>query len=126
MSSYLPPTSDLPSFNSQIFQSNLSTDEVDSKIKSLETTRKTYSIETGTVTEDGSTGDVIFDKEFDSAPIVMAQAVDASTTLGFVINVHTLTQRGFSYSKFFVNTNSNSIGGAPNVDWTYITIGERS
>ena len=126
MSSYLPPTSDLPSFNSQIFQSNLSADEVDSKIKSLETTRKTYSMETGVVTENTASGSVTFDEAYDSAPVVVVQGNNSSTSIGFVINISSVTTTGFNYRKFKVDSSDNSVGEAIHVDWNWIAIGERS
>jgi hypothetical protein len=57
MSSYLPPTSDLPSFNSQIFQSNLSTEEVESKIKALETNVNDLETKNDYVSVDTTDGD---------------------------------------------------------------------
>jgi hypothetical protein len=46
MSSYLPPSDNLPSFNPSVFQSSFTDEEVESKIKTLETKNKFVSVDT--------------------------------------------------------------------------------
>ena len=45
MASYLPPTDTLPTFNPSVFQSNLTADELDTKVKALETKTQFQSID---------------------------------------------------------------------------------
>lgn len=46
MSSYLPPSDNLPSFNPSVFQSSFTDEEVESKIKTLETKNNYVSVDT--------------------------------------------------------------------------------
>lgn len=46
MSSYLPPSDNLPSFNPSVFQSSFTDEEVESKIKTLETKNEYVSVDT--------------------------------------------------------------------------------
>lgn len=83
-------------------------------------------METGVVTENTASGSVTFDEAYDTAPVVMAQADNSSTSIGYIINVSSVTTTGFNYAKFNVNTADNSVNTAALVDWNWVAIGERS
>lgn len=124
MSSYLPPTNDLSSFNSQIFQSNLTANELDSKVKSLETTRRTKTIDSGVDTNGTHTGTVSFGVTFASAPVVNGQMISGSNNDAFIINIHTVSTTGFSYSKWYGKESNDTINSASGEDFHWIAIGE--
>lgn len=126
MSSYLPPSENLPSFNSSVFSSNLTNDEVDSKIKTIELKKVESSnnqyIVSGLNTAGTATGTQTFGVTFDSTPIVVAQIIydNSPSSRLYQVHVDSINETQFSYSLKYVD--SDGVNDASN-NFTFIAIG---
>ena len=128
MSSYLPPSDNLPSFNPSVFQSSLTDEEVESKIKTLETdmTEITSSVSgiTSGINEDGThTGTQTFGITYTSAPVVNCQVISSSGNNAFIINVYNVTTTDFKYKKFYAQESSDTVHDSTHEDFYWIAIG---
>jgi len=96
MSSYLPPSEDLPTFNPAVFSDNFTPDQVDSKIKTLQTEMDEQQLKTTRIAFDsGSNETTITGTTLDvDATLELPNHSDVDTTL---TNINTKLT-GISYS----------------------------
>lgn len=101
MTNYNPPTENLASFNPAVFPLNFSTNEVDTKLKNLETNKVESAgnlyIEKGQKTSSDSTGTITYSQTFESAPFVFCQCEDNSTTILKTIIVSNVLKTEFNF-----------------------------
>ncbi len=118
MSSYLPPRKNLESFNSVEFQSSLTSEEIESKVKNLETKNV---IAKGLNDDAASSGTQSFGITYTSTPVITCQVI-LQTFGGYVsVNIHSVTTTGFSYRKYRTGTGGQtSVSSDGQFYWTAI------
>ena len=125
MTNYNPPTESLTKFNPAVFEDNFTTNEVDTKLKNLETNKIESAgnlyIETGSKTSSDSTGNINFTKTYASPPAVFAQVDANSDTLIKVIHVAQITTTKFSFKCMETDASTVSNVSSP---FSYTIIGE--
>jgi hypothetical protein len=101
MTNYNPPINILTEFNPAVFEDNFTTNEVDTKLKNLETNKIESAgnlyIERGQKTSTDSTGTITYTANFTSAPFVFCQVEDDSTTILKTIIVSNVLKTSFNF-----------------------------
>ena len=128
MASYFPPKENLPSFNSSIFDSSLTNNEIDTKIKTLETfklqTISNQYLEVGLVDPPSgvSGGVVTFTRPFGQIPVVRGQLINGTVSTLQTMKIYNVTTTQFSFlgRKTDGSTVTNTIA-----DFNYVAIGNR-
>jgi len=125
MTNYNPPTNILTEFNPAIFEDNFTTNEVDTKLKNLETNKIESAgnlyIERGQKTSSDSTGTITFTTNFESAPFVFCQVEDDSTTILKTIMVSQVVKASFNFRCIQTDASTISTVSSP---FFYTAIGE--
>tara|TARA_R110000851_G_scaffold119681_3_gene247541 strand:- start:101 stop:487 length:387 start_codon:yes stop_codon:yes gene_type:complete len=128
MASYFPPTENLPIFNPSVFNSSLTNNEIDTKIKTLETFKlqsiANQYLEVGLIdTPSGVAGGVVvFTRPFSQKPVVRVQVINGTTSTVQTMKIYNVTTTQFSYlgRKTNGSTVTNTIA-----DFNYVAIGNR-
>jgi hypothetical protein len=101
MTNYNPPINILTEFNPAVFEDNFTTNEVDTKLKNLETNKIESAgnlyIERGQKTSSDSTGTITYTANFTSSPFVFCQVEDDSTTILKTIIVSNVIKASFNF-----------------------------
>ena len=101
MTNYTPPTETLTKFNPAMFEDNFTTNEVDTKLKNLETNKMNSTsnlyIETGNKTSSDLSGVITFAQPYATSPAVLAQVETSSSTLVQVIHIALITTTNFFF-----------------------------
>tara|TARA_R110002050_G_scaffold138738_2_gene262656 strand:+ start:259 stop:642 length:384 start_codon:yes stop_codon:yes gene_type:complete len=125
MTNYNPPTESLTKFNPAVFEDNFSTNEVDTKLKNLETNKVesvgNLYIERGQKTSSDATGKIDFITTFTSAPSVFCQVEDNTNTILKTITVGNVLKASFNFKCVEIESNTISIVSSP---FFYTAIGE--
>lgn len=128
MSSYLPPRENLSSFNPSVFDSDITTTEIDTKIKTLdkfklETISNQY-IEASRIYAPSGVvgGSVVFTKTFKTTPDVITQVINNSTTAVSAYKIYNITTTGFDYLGRKYN---GSVVNNTAADFFYMAVGNR-
>lgn len=126
MSSYLPPTNDLPKFNPNNFKSSLTDEEIESKINTLES-RTSLLIQSGKKTASVATGSITFDEEFDGAPSVATSINDGTTATRIVsVRVSNITSTGFNFKILKIEDSGGGLAiTSSNAPFDYVAQGNR-
>ena len=128
MTSYLPPKENLPSFNPSKFDSDLTNNEIDTKIKTLETfkleTIANQYLEVALIDPAAGVvgGSITFTRAFNQIPIVKGQIINGSSTTIQTIQIYNITTTGFEY--LGKKTNGSTVTNT-NADFVYMAIGNR-
>tara|TARA_R110002126_G_scaffold8749_1_gene40659 strand:+ start:1112 stop:1495 length:384 start_codon:yes stop_codon:yes gene_type:complete len=125
MTNYNPPTENLTKFNPALFEDNFTTNEVDTKIKNLETNKMNSTsnlyIETGNKTSTELSGVITFAQPYATAPAVFAQVESSSSTLVQVIHIAQITTTTFLFRCMEADGSSIANVSTP---FDYMIIGE--
>ena len=125
MTNYTPPTENLTKFNPAVFEDNFTTNEVDTKLKNLETNKMNSTsnlyIETGNKSSSELSGVITFEQPYASAPAVFAQVETSSFTLVQVIHIAQITTTTFFFRCMEANGTSIANVSTP---FSYTIIGE--
>lgn len=101
MTNYNPPINILTEFNPAMFEDNFTTNEVDTKLKNLETNKIESAgnlyIERGQKTSTDATGTITYTANFTSSPFVFCQVEDDSTTILKTIIVSNVIKASFNF-----------------------------
>lgn len=125
MTNYNPPTESLTKFNPAVFEDNFSTNEVDTKLKNLETNKIESAgnlyIERGQKTSTDATGTINFTANFTSGPSVFCQVEDNTNNILKTITVTNVVKASFNFKCIEIENNTISIVSSP---FFYTAIGE--
>ena len=125
MTNYNPPTESLTKFNPAVFEDNFTTNEVDTKLKNLETNKiesaGNLHIERGQKTSTDATGQINFTTDFTSTPFIFCQVEDDSTSVLKTITVSSVTANRFLFKCMQIDGSTISAVSSP---FFYTAIGE--
>jgi len=128
MTSYLPPREILTTFNTSVFDSDLTNNEIDTKIKTLdkfklESISNQYMEVARIDTPSGVIGGTVtFTRPFNKTPDVITQVISNSSTALQSIKVHNINKISFDY------LGRRDTGSAINntaADFMYMAVGDR-
>tara|TARA_R100000951_G_scaffold100228_2_gene90963 strand:- start:274 stop:657 length:384 start_codon:yes stop_codon:yes gene_type:complete len=125
MTNYNPPTENLTNFNPSVFEDNFTTNEVDTKLKNLETNKIESAgnlyIERGQKTSSDATGIINLTTTFTSVPSVFCQVEDNTNNILKTITIGNATKVSFNFKCIEIENNTISIVSSP---FFYTAIGE--
>ena len=128
MTSYFPPRENLTTFNPSKFDSDLTNNEIDTKLKTLDkfklqTIANQY-LEVGLVDPPTGVvgGSVTFTYAFDQIPVVKVQVINGTVTTLQTMKIYNITTTGFEY--LGRKTNGSSVQNTV-ADFVYMAIGNR-
>ena len=125
MTNYNPPTESLTKFNPAVFEDNFTTNEVDTKLKNLETNKiesaGNLHIERGQKTSTDATGPINFTNDFTSTPFIFCQVEDDSTSVLKTIMVSNIAKASCNFRCIQIQSGTVSTVTSP---FFYTVIGE--